>query len=80
MPTSAIDAIYRRCRPLTVPIQMIALGLIHTVSCGVIYLLVGFSSQIGRQARPAAARFVSRFSGMAMIIIAIVLIIEQMLG
>jgi len=64
----------------SVPMQMIALGLIHTVSCGVIYLLVGFGSQVVLQARPAAARFVSRFSGAAMIIIAVVLLSEQMLG
>jgi len=63
-----------------VPMQMIALGLVHTVSCGVIYLLVGFGSQAVLQARPAAARFVSRFSGAAMIIIAVVLLSEQMLG
>jgi threonine/homoserine/homoserine lactone efflux protein len=63
-----------------VPMQMIALGLIHTVSCGVIYLLVGFGSQVVLQARPAAARFVSRFSGVAMIIIAVVLLTEQLLG
>jgi threonine/homoserine/homoserine lactone efflux protein len=60
-----------------VPMQMIALGLIHTVSCGVIYLLVGFGSQVVLQARPAAARFVSRFSGSAMIVIAVVLFTEQ---
>lgn len=63
-----------------VPMQMIALGLIHTVSCGVIYLLVGFGSQVVLQARPAAARFVSRFSGSAMIVIAVVLFIEQVRG
>jgi threonine/homoserine/homoserine lactone efflux protein len=63
-----------------VPMQMIALGLIHTVSCGVIYLLVGFGSQVVLQARPAAARFVSRFSGVAMIIIAVALLTEQLLG
>ncbi|WP_248795887.1 LysE family translocator [Pseudomonas sp. MWU13-2105] len=63
-----------------VPMQMIALGLIHTVSCGVIYLLVGFGSQVVLQARPVAARFVSRFSGAAMIIIAVVLLTEQVLG
>lgn len=62
------------------PMQMIALGLIHTVSCGVIYLLVGFGSQFVLQARPAAARFVSRFSAAAMIIIAVILLIEQMRG
>jgi len=63
-----------------VPTQMIALGLIHTVSCGAIYLLVGFGSQVVLQARPVAARFVSRFSGAAMIIIAVVLLTEQVLG
>ncbi|MGF6108920.1 LysE family translocator [Pseudomonas frederiksbergensis] len=64
----------------TVPMQMIALGLVHTVSCGVIYLLVGFGSQAVLQARPAAARIVSRFSGAAMIIIAVILLGEQVLG
>ena len=62
----------------SVPMQMIALGLVHTVSCGVIYLLVGFGSQAVLQARPAAAQWVSRFSGAAMIIIAVVLLTEQM--
>jgi threonine/homoserine/homoserine lactone efflux protein len=66
--------------PWPVPIQMIALGLVHTVSCGVIYLLVGFGSQVILKARPAAAQWVSRFSGAAMIIIALVLLIEQMRG
>jgi len=66
--------------PVPMQMQMIALGLIHTVSCGVIYLLVGFGSQAVLQARPAAARFVSRVSGTAMIIIAVVLLGEQMLG
>lgn len=60
--------------------QMIALGLVHTFSCGVIYLLVGFGSQVVLRARPAAARRVSRFSGAAMIIIALVLLVEQMRG
>ncbi|MNP76756.1 hypothetical protein D3C76_1740550 [compost metagenome] len=60
--------------------QMIALGLVHTVSCGVIYLLVGFGSQAVLQARPAAAQWVSRFSGAAMIIIAVVLLTEQVSG
>ena len=66
--------------PWPVPMQMIALGLVHTFSCGVIYLLVGFGSQVVLRARPAAARRVSRFSGAAMIIIALVLLVEQMRG
>ncbi len=63
-----------------VPMQMIALGLVHTLSCAVIYLLVGYGSQTVLRARPAAAQRVSRFSGAAMILIAIVLFIEQLLG
>jgi len=66
--------------PWSVPMQMITLGLIHTFSCGVIYLLVGFGSQVVLQARPAATHLVSRFSGASMIIIAVILITEQMLG
>lgn len=61
-----------------VPMQMIVLGLVHTFSCSVIYLFVGFGSQVILGARPAAAQWVSRFSGIAMIIIALVLLIEQM--
>jgi len=63
--------------PWPVPMQMIALGLVHTVSCGVIYLLVGFGSQVVLRARPVAALRVSRFSGAAMIIIALVLLVEN---
>ncbi|MGY2340382.1 LysE family translocator [Pseudomonas sp. SDO5532_S415] len=66
--------------PWPVPMQMIALGLVHTFSCGVIYLLVGFGSQAVLRARPGAARRVSRFSGAIMIIIALVLLIEQLCG
>lgn len=35
-----------------IPVQIIALGLVHIFSCGVVYLLVGFSSQaVCRHAR-----------------------------
>lgn len=64
--------------PWPVPMQMIALGVVHLLSCGVIYLLVGFGSQAVLQTRPAAAHRVSRVSGAAMIIIALVLLTEQM--
>ncbi|MNR62557.1 hypothetical protein D3C85_1846190 [compost metagenome] len=58
---------------------MIALGLVHTFSCGVIYLLVGFGSQVVLRTRPAAAHLVSRFSGAAMTLIAVALFAEQLL-
>ena len=66
--------------PWPIPLQMIALGLVHTISCGAVYLMVGFGSKAVLHTRPAAARFVSRFSGAAMIIIAVILLFEQMLG
>ncbi|MEX5502201.1 LysE family translocator [Pseudomonas putida] len=63
-----------------IPLQIIALGLVHTFSCGVVYLLVGYGSRAVLHARPTAAQWVSRVSGMAMVIIALVLLIEQVLS
>jgi len=63
--------------PWPVPVQIIALGLIHVFSCGVVYLLVGFGSQAILQTRPVASRIVSRVSGASMVAIALVLIAEK---
>jgi len=59
------------------PMQMIALGLVHVISCGVVYLLVGYGSGTVLKTRPRAAQNVSRFSGGLMIIIAALLLAEQ---
>lgn len=64
----------------SVPMQIVALGLIHAFSCGVVYLLVGFSSRAILRSRPLAAQIVSRISGAAMTIIALILIAEQVLA
>ncbi|WP_345830869.1 LysE family translocator (plasmid) [Pantoea sp. BRR-3P] len=61
------------------PMQMIALGLVHVISCGVIYLLVGYGSGTVLKTRPRAALNVSRISGILMIIIAALLLTEQFL-
>lgn len=61
----------------SIPVQIVALGLIHIISCGVVYLCVGFSAQAVLQSRPRAARVVSRVSGAAMIMIGLLLITEQ---
>lgn len=61
----------------SIPMQILALGLLHLVSCGLVYLLVGFGSQSVLQTRPQAARMVSRISGVAMVIIALALLAEQ---
>lgn len=60
----------------SVGLQIVALGALHAFSCGVIYLLVGFAAQAMLQTRPAAAQRVSRCSGAAMIVIALVLLAE----
>lgn len=60
-----------------VSLQILVLGAVHIVSCTTVYLAVGFSAQAVLKTRPVAARFVSRFSGVAMIIIAAVLFFEQ---
>ncbi|MBP5077763.1 LysE family translocator [Pseudomonas chlororaphis] len=62
-----------------VPLQILALGLLHAFSCGVIYLLVGFGSRAVLRTRPVAAQAVSRLSGALMIVIAVLLLIEQIL-
>ena len=63
----------------SIPVQIISLGLIHLFSCGVVYFLVGFSSQTILRTRPRAAQIVSQISGIAMIVIALLLFAEQML-
>lgn len=57
--------------------QIVALGLIHLISCGVIYLLVGYGSHAVLRTRPQAAKAVGRFSGAAMIVIAVILLLGQ---
>jgi len=57
--------------------QIISLGLIHILSCAVVYLLVGFSAQVLLKTRPRLAQIVSRISGGLMVLIAIILIIDQ---
>lgn len=59
-----------------VSLQMAVLGLLHVLSCGVVYLLVGYCSRALLQTRPAAARRVSRVSGVLMVVIALVLLAE----
>ena len=60
-------------------LQLGTLGLLHTATCAVVYLAVGFGSRVVLAARPRAARIVSRVSGAAMIVIGIVLLCEQLI-
>lgn len=57
--------------------QIVILGLIHIFSSAIVYLLVGFGSQAVLKSRPVAAQMVSKASGILMIIIAFLLLNEQ---
>lgn len=59
--------------------QILTLGFVHTLSCAVVYLAVGFSARKVLSTRPAAARVVTRISGTAMIIIGTFLLLEQLI-
>ena len=58
--------------------QITALGILQIMNCAVIYTLVGLGSKAVLQARPLAARRVSQFSGLAMVVIALILFGEQL--
>ena len=63
--------------PWSVALQIVALGAIHAASCCVVYMGVGLGSQRVLGARPAAALWVSRLSGVLMVGIAVMLIAER---
>lgn len=58
-------------------IQLLLLGLIHIASSFIVYSLVGYGSQTVLKTRPLAAEMVSRISGILMIVIAFMLMINQ---
>jgi threonine/homoserine/homoserine lactone efflux protein len=61
-------------------VQILALGLVHVANCAVVYMAVGTGARLVLQARPGAARAVTRCSGAAMVVIGVVLLLEQLVG
>jgi threonine/homoserine/homoserine lactone efflux protein len=57
--------------------QIGALGLVQIVNCAIVYSLVAVGSKVVLRARPEVARRVSQLSGAAMVLIAVLLLIEQ---
>ncbi|MBH2001403.1 MAG: LysE family translocator [Moraxellaceae bacterium] len=57
--------------------QIILLGMIHLLSCAVVYVLVGVAAKKLLSTRPQAVKIVSRISGSLMILIATILMIGQ---
>lgn len=60
-----------------IPVQLAVLGLIFVGSCALVYSVVGMSARAVLRARPSAMRIVSRVSGGAMVVLALVLVVEQ---
>ncbi|MET7992050.1 LysE family transporter [Amycolatopsis sp. NPDC005232] len=58
--------------------QILVLGLVHTLSCGLVYAGVGLGARVVLSTRPGWARGVSRFSGGAMIAIGTTLLVQQL--
>jgi threonine/homoserine/homoserine lactone efflux protein len=61
-----------------IPVQLAVLGLIFVGSCALVYSVVGVGAKVVVRARPSAMRVVSRVSGGAMVLLAIVLVVEQL--
>lgn len=61
-----------------VALQIGLLGLAFVVTCGVFYLCLGAFAGSVLHARPTAARAVSKFSGLAMVVIGVLLLAERL--
>ncbi|ACC56744.1 TPA: LysE family translocator [Acinetobacter baumannii] len=61
----------------SVTTQILAFGVVHIISCAIIYLMVGYGSEAILKTRPQAAQLVGRFSGGLMVVIATCLLIGQ---
>lgn len=64
--------------PWPVSVQILTMGLVQIINCGVVYTLVGLCSGLILRTRPQAARRVSQCSGTAMMVIAVLLLAEQL--
>jgi len=67
-------------RPWPLAVQLTALGLVFVATCAVFYLTLGSLARTVLQARPSAARLITRVSGTGMILIGATLIIDRLAG
>jgi threonine/homoserine/homoserine lactone efflux protein len=59
--------------------QLALLGCIFTATCAIFYLCLGSFARRVLHTRPGAARFLSRFSGAAMVVIGALLLLDRFL-
>lgn len=62
---------------LPVAVQVAVLGAIHMANCGAAYLALGTLARNTLASRPAAACAVTRASGVAMIVLGVLLLVER---
>jgi threonine/homoserine/homoserine lactone efflux protein len=60
--------------------QVVSLGLVHVACCALVYTGVGAGARLVLRARPTAAHVVTRFSGAAMVLVGVLLLVKQLVG
>lgn len=60
--------------------QLVVLALLHMSMCGAIYFGVGIFAREVLSSRPKISTWITRFSGVALILLALALLLEQLLG
>lgn len=63
--------------PWPVPAQMLVLGGVHLVGCAVVYSVVGILAVAVLRSRPGAARWVTRTSGVVLVLVGAALLGRQ---
>jgi len=64
----------------SIPVQIVALGLIHTASCSVVYSLVGVGAKLALGTRPSAALIIGRMSGVVMFSLGVLLMYRAIIA
>jgi len=64
----------------SLPVQLFTLGMIYTLSCLVIYMLLGYGAHRVLSTRPEATLIVSRLSGGVMLLLGLFLLYRQLSG
>lgn len=62
------------------PVQLAVLGLTFVGTCAMVYPCVGVGAQALLRARPAVSRVVSRVSGVSMILVGALLVVERLVA
>lgn len=65
--------------PLSDGMQLIVLGIVHVVTCGIIYLAVSLGAGVVLISRPRAAAVVTAASGVVMSVLGVAVIVELIL-